>query len=160
MSSRSKGFIKAVEIILDLEGQGKLITDSGGLTKWGISQRAFPDTDIKTLTKEQARGIYYKEYWKAVEADYFAWPLSLYVFDAAVNQGQTTAIRMLQKAIGTRVDGDFGPNSKQALSETFPGEACALFLAKRAVRYSRTNNYDKYGYGWFARLFRIVNKSR
>ena len=37
--------------------------DKGGETKYGISKRSYPNLDIKNLTKEQAREIYYKDFW-------------------------------------------------------------------------------------------------
>ena len=39
--------------------------DPGGETKYGISKRAYPKLDIANLTLEQARDIYYRDYYRA-----------------------------------------------------------------------------------------------
>ena len=38
-------------------------SDLGGETKYGISKRSYPNLDIKHLTLEQARKIYFCDYW-------------------------------------------------------------------------------------------------
>lgn len=151
-------FKRAVEVIFAVEGYDKVIVDEGGLTKWGISARGNPDLDIRSLTREQAAKIYHDRYWAPVRADELPWPLSLFVFDAAVNHGVDPAVRMLQRAVGVPVDGRLGPKT---LSRTraMGGEAAALFMAQRCLRYTGTRNFDKNGYGWFARLFRVSAKA-
>ena len=37
--------------------------DPGGETKFGISKRAYPNVDIKNLSRKQAIKIYYDDYW-------------------------------------------------------------------------------------------------
>ena len=61
--------------------------DPGGETKWGISKRAHPDIDIKSLTKEEALIIYEKEYWLKIGADKMEKRLAIACFDSAVNCG-------------------------------------------------------------------------
>lgn len=153
----SAQFFRAVDIILDLEGEDKVIVDTGGLTKYGISQRAYPDLDIRNLTEADAKRIYFEDYWSAVSGDDFAWPLNLLVFDAAVNQGVSAASKMLQKAAGGLVvDGVLGRKTKARVSSVPPKEMAARYMARRALRYTGTRAFDKYGYGWMSRLFRIV----
>ena len=60
--------------------------DPGGETKYGISKRAFPELNIKDLTKEQAAITYYRNYWLR-GASGLQWPLNLVMFDCSVNQG-------------------------------------------------------------------------
>ncbi|MBI5843910.1 MAG: hypothetical protein HZB23_04475 [Deltaproteobacteria bacterium] len=36
--------------------------DPGGETRFGISRRAYPNEDIKALTRERAAEIYYRDY--------------------------------------------------------------------------------------------------
>lgn len=62
-------------------------TDPGGETKWGISKRAHPDIDIKSLTKEEALVIYEKDYWLKIGADKMEKKLAIAAFDCAVNCG-------------------------------------------------------------------------
>lgn len=154
-------FDKAFEIVLDLEGRGEVVIDTGGVTKWGISQRAYPDVDIRSLTKEDAKEIYQRDYWDWTKGDALSWPLNIYLFDAAVNQGVTAAIKMLQKAAGgLAVDGIFGHRTLAQTTMQDQEDLAARFMAQRALRYSGTRAFDKYGYGWFSRLFRIASRSR
>ena len=37
--------------------------DPGGETNWGISKRAFPQVDIKALTRDDAKALYRANYW-------------------------------------------------------------------------------------------------
>ena len=57
---------------LALEGGGKVTnnpSDRGGLTKYGISQKAFPNEDIANLTLERARQLAYDTYWVPIKLD-------------------------------------------------------------------------------------------
>ena len=82
--------------------------DPGGLTKYGISRRAYPDLDIRRLTMDDAIELYRRDYWNPVHGTDLPPPLALLLFDAAVNQGAGTAVRLLQKAVGVTEDGNFG----------------------------------------------------
>ena len=42
--------------------------DPGGLTKFGISQRSYPDIDIRNLTLDQAKAIYLRDFWDSKTA--------------------------------------------------------------------------------------------
>src|SRR5690349_3209449 len=77
-------------------------------TKYGISARQYPDEDIANLTEERAAFLYRRDYWTPVCGDELPWPLCLFVFDAAINQGVPAATRMLQEALKVRVDGEIG----------------------------------------------------
>ena len=90
----NKNFDRAIDFVLRHEG-GYVNDprDPGGETNFGISRRAYPTLDIKNLTKEQATGIYRKDYWDKVGGDILPWPWDLILFDTAVNQGVAWAIR-------------------------------------------------------------------
>ncbi len=83
--------------------------DPGGLTRYGISQRAYPHLDIKNLTKEDAIRIYRSDYWQAPGIDQVAdvYPeLAIRLFDLGVNCGQRTAVKFLQRAANTVCTGE------------------------------------------------------
>jgi len=61
--------------------------DPGGETKFGISKKAYPDIDIKSLTKEEAFRLYEKDYWNKVVTIDMEPALAIAVFDSAVNCG-------------------------------------------------------------------------
>ena len=87
-------FQRALAFVLNAEG-GEKITDDprdrGGLTRWGISQTAYPKLDIRSLTRAQAEQIYRTDYWLLGCCDGLPPPLALMHFDCAVNMGIATA---------------------------------------------------------------------
>lgn len=89
---------KAIAFVLEAEG-GDTITetpnDPGGLTKYGISQRAYPNLDIRALSEQDAKEIYKKDYWIPCNCDGIDYPLDMCVFDCAVNHGVGTALSFL-----------------------------------------------------------------
>lgn len=62
-------------------------SDPGGATKYGISQRSYPELDIKSLTRDEAGAIYRRDYWDRLNLDAVPWPLCAAAFDYAVNSG-------------------------------------------------------------------------
>lgn len=128
--------------------------DPGGLTQFGISQRAYPNLDIAHLTREQAIALYRDDYWQPIRGDALPTGLDLLVFDTAINMGCDAAARMLQEAVGVTVDGIIGPVTIERARKTMPAllvDYCAL----RAWRYEINRNEDVFGKGWFRRLFRL-----
>lgn len=99
----SPNFEKAFrELILIEGGYVNDPLDKGGKTKYGISQKAFPNTNIKSLTLEQAKGIYYKHYWSHPRMNLDLLPdyaVALELFDTGVNMGTGIARRILQEAL-------------------------------------------------------------
>ncbi len=87
--------------------------DPGGSTKWGVSQAAFPELDIKHLTLSDASIIYQREYWlplRAYELD--NQDLANALYDYAVNSGVGRAVKGLQLVLGfspKHRDGIMGP---------------------------------------------------
>lgn len=89
-------FDRDIEFVLKWEGD--LTTDSGGLTRWGISQKSYPDLDIANLTLEQAKAIYKEDYWDKLKLDTFCWPESQILLDCAINCGVSRTIGWLNQA--------------------------------------------------------------
>jgi len=61
--------------------------DPGGETKYGISKRAYPDVDIKSLTLAEASLLYKRDYWDKLGCDFMEKKLAIAAFDCAVNCG-------------------------------------------------------------------------
>jgi hypothetical protein len=81
-------FNQAVAFSLKWEGDYSFDKDDpGGETKYGISKRAYPDVDIKSLTKLEAERLYKKDYWDKAGCDSMEPKLAIAVFDSAVNCG-------------------------------------------------------------------------
>lgn len=151
-------FEKAIRFVLIHEG-GYVDDpdDPGGETNFGISKRAHPREDIKNMTKERAAAIYRSDYWDRCHCDALPPSLAMVTFDAAVNQGVGAAVRMLQKAVGTTVDGVMGPMTEAAAQAMGSGDTALLKMAaERGYRYGQTKNFDKYGRGWMRRLFAVT----
>jgi len=150
-------FDDAVKIILRSEGYySDHAKDPGGKTKYGISKKAYPDLDIKTLTKEQAISIYKRDYWNSIKLSEFPASLRLVVFDGAVNQGVRTTIRRLQHSISVEVDGIVGPVTLKALRECNAIEVRNNFIMRRYYSYSKLLGWETFGKGWCKRLLEVA----
>lgn len=144
-------FDPAVEIVLEHEG-GKRISrdprDPGGLTKWGISQRSFPDLDIENLTKNQAKTIYKMQYWDKVVCDELPARYRLMVFDTAVNMGVARATTMLQSLLKVKPDGKIGPVTLAATRSTYAQEILDAYTVGRIILYTKMSHFKVYRRGW------------
>ena len=129
--------------------------DRGGETKFGISKRSFPDLNIATLTKAQARAIYQTSYWGPLRCADMAFPAALAVFDTGVNCGVPTAARLLQRAVGVVEDGKIGPQTLAAVKRRVPSEVALNVLAYRIVRNPDLATWDAHGLGWSRRCLRV-----
>jgi lysozyme family protein len=79
---------KAISFALDWEGEYSWDKDDpGGETKWGVSKRAYPDLDVKNLTKDECIVIHKRDRWDAMKCDDLPDKLDICVFDCAMNQG-------------------------------------------------------------------------
>lgn len=97
----NKEFEKAISFVLEHEGGlVKDKNDPGGLTKYGISQKSYPYLDIRNLTLEKAKQIYYENYWLKADCDKISFPLNLIIFDTAVNCGVRRAKEFVVKSLG------------------------------------------------------------
>ena len=65
--------------------------DLGGYTRFGLSQRAHPDLDIRTITLPGAIERYKERYWDGHACDELEMPKAIAVFDTYVNFSYATA---------------------------------------------------------------------
>lgn len=88
-----------IDLILELiifrnEGGDKLVKDEGGLTKFGISQGAFPYVNIEKLTLPKARSLYLSNYVARILHLKIEEPeLFYHVLDHSINCGVGCAIK-------------------------------------------------------------------
>lgn len=72
----------------DSHPSGKITKDAGGLTRFGISSKAYPELNIEKLTLEAAQEIYKKDYWDLTwEGPSFSQALANKHFQIKVNLG-------------------------------------------------------------------------
>lgn len=138
-------FDEAFDLTLSWEGGDRLHRvpgDPGGTTKYGISQRAYPDLDIPSLTLRKASFYARRDYWNAVRAEDLPPEIRWDVFDTAFNAGAHRAGKLLQRSINLcrqaqgvtdfiHEDGQIGPVTVQA-AEGFDAER--LLRVYRAYR--------------------------
>ncbi len=126
--------------------------DPGGETNWGISKRAYPQLDIKALTRDQAIAIYKRDFYDAIGASQMSPALAFQMLDAAVNSGTGRAVMWLQKALGLADDGSFGPVTKAALAKADQADLVLLFISYRLDFMTRLANWPVNSRGWARRM--------
>lgn len=129
--------------------------DPGGRTKYGISQRSYPNLNIGALTLEDAKRIYLRDFWEKAHCHIMDPGLALIVFDAAVNNGVGQAARWLQSALGVTVDGVIGPATRAALASANAEEVLTELHASRIYMMAGLSTWKNFGRGWSRRLARL-----
>lgn len=122
--------------------------DPGGETNWGISKRSYPNVNIKELTREGAKQIYLTDFWQRGHMDEYDQAIAFQVFDAAVNHGIETAVRLLQRAAGVADDGYIGPVTIAAVKAKSVTDMLMLFIAYRIKFWTRLSHWPNFGRGW------------
>ena len=149
----------AFQVLMDNEG-GYVNdpNDSGGVTKYGISKKAYPDLDIPNLTIAQAMEIYRRDYWDRCKCDYIPDALSVAVFDFAVNSGVKTAIKKLQIALGVKADGIIGNQTVGACNRLPVKKVLDDYMNLRLDYLMSLPKWKYYGNGWGSRVERTKRK--
>tara|TARA_B100000929_G_C15511743_1_gene421153 strand:- start:32541 stop:33092 length:552 start_codon:yes stop_codon:yes gene_type:complete len=128
-------------------GQGEL---KG--TKYGVSAMSYPDLDIKNLTLQEAKEIYYQDFWLRVKGDSLHSALAYQLFDSAINHGIGNAIRMLQRAVEVTDDGRVGPMTLRAIDMIGIDDVLKYFNAERIDFFTKISTFNQYGRGWMRRV--------
>ena len=125
--------------------------DPGGETKWGISKRSYPDADIANLTRDQAKAIYFEDFWTRIHADEMYDGVAFQALDFAINSGIETAVRYLQRAVGIADDGYWGPVTRAAVAKMSESDIIMRFVAARLDFWTRLSTWPTFGSGWARR---------
>lgn len=126
--------------------------DPGGETNWGISKRAYPNVNIKNLTRDQAKEIYRQDFWNRISANQLPDGVAFQVLDFAINSGVETAIRYLQRAVGVADDGHWGRVSQAASQRMSESDLIMALNAERLDFMTRLKNWPTAGRGWARRI--------
>lgn len=126
--------------------------DPGGETKYGISKRSYPDVNIGGLTIEDAKRIYKRDFWDALNLDEFPELLAEAVFDAAVNSGKRAAILWLQKSVDVQADGVLGPKTIAAVKAANEDKLAMRFYGQRLAFMCDLRTWPTFGRGWARRI--------
>lgn len=135
--------------------------DPGGETKFGITKRSYPDINIKMLTEENAKKIYWNDWWMEYKYQEIKHGLiAAKTFDFAVNMGPSGGHKCLQRAIkgcgfNIVVDGVLGPITRQHAAscdpeKIFPAMCVAAELHYRSISKNTSDDFIK---GWLNRAY-------
>lgn len=148
-----KPFDIAMAFVLTQEGgMSDDPADPGGITKFGVSHRSYPEVDIANLTEEAAIALYRVDFWDRCSCDQLPAYLAIALMDTAVNQGPSAARRLLQASLAVKQDGVIGPVTIQAAHNADAVEVLAEFIARRSLAYALNPAVTRFGLGWFRRV--------
>ena len=162
-------FVAAANFVIDsLEGGGRLTdhpSDAGKVTRWGISQRAHPQIDVRTLDRPGALRIYHDQYWLTCYGDNLDRPLALLVFAAWVNMPPREAAKCLQRAVtGVKVDGSLGSRTLGAARRFKPQSELRARFSRECIEYyihlcERVPFHRPNLHGWIGRVCRVADEA-
>jgi lysozyme family protein len=121
-------------------------------TNCGISAMTYPHLDIKNLTTQQIKEIYYNDFWLPVGGDNYPKEIVYQFFDACIHHGLHNTKCILQRAVGAKDDGVIGPRTMEAVKKHSIHDLLKLFLAERLDFMTNTKVWDTYGKGWARRI--------
>lgn len=138
--------------------------DPGGMTNLGVTKAVYEEwighkvdeRIMRKLTPSLVAPLYRKKYWDVMKCDGIPRGLNLCVFDFGVNAGTNRSIRYLQRLIGAKEDGVFGPASfKQLTVKTVELGVNGLidsFQDARRTYYRKLKTFPTFGRGWLRRV--------
>ncbi len=147
--------------------------DSGGATNMGITFKVFlrwrvlaTVEDLKELTPEEATQIYFQEFWLVYMKYYHlnTW-LQGFMFDWYVHSGPRNPTRQLQRLVGAKPDGLFGPVSAVMVADYFRSHQDAklqVFHARARFFFrliARKPVRAKFGLGWYNRIVALLGEN-
>jgi hypothetical protein len=127
-----------IDYVINKHEGGYVADDAGkGPTKFGINGKAngLSDKQVENLTLDQARDIYRKKYWNAIDADKLDPSIRAMAFDTAVNQGVSKAKSLLEQSGGDVTK--FAELRREAYTK---------------LVQSNPGKYQKYEKGWMGRV--------
>ncbi len=138
-----------------LANEGGLVddpSDAGGLTKYGISQRSYPNLDIRNLTVEQASAIYLRDFW--IFGGIVDQSVATKIFDSYVNM-RHAAIRIVQQVVSVPQDGVYGSMTEKSINNMNPTNFLVAFRIGLVGHYSAivaaNPSQQKFLRGWLNR---------
>lgn len=130
------------------------LDDRGKATNWGITAKTLglwrklgrdaTPQEVKKLTEEEARAIYFNEYIAAPGFLAIEDPAVLeFVVDVGVMSSPRRATVMLQRALGVEADGIFGPVTLEALDKAYIRGVLMHLFAERIEYLGRLISGDR-----------------
>ena len=133
-------------VLVDEGGETNDKRDRGGRTKYGISKAANPNVNFNTLTKEEAKKIYWDKYFIPAGCEKLPVGIDYYIFYIAVNSGVSTAKKMVIELMNLK---------SSDLEKTL------LFIHKKRIRQiaGYSHSFATFGRGWIIRADRVFDFS-
>ena len=164
----NRNWDKCFDLVIVNEGgfvDNKL--DPGGATTWGCTQAVWEKyightvtvDDIKSLTKEDVKPLYKRNYWDAIHGDALPSGLDYCIFDCAINSGTNRAAKFIQEIVGVPADGAIGNNTISAIAQINPVTLINEFSDKRQEFLKSLKTFPVFGKGWTKRVTEVRNKS-
>lgn len=156
-----RNFARALKLVLAHEGGwSDHPRDPGGATMKGVTLATFrryidksaTKDDLRRITDEQIAQVYRRHYWNAVKGDELPSGVDYAVFDFAVNSGPGRAIRYLQAAVDTKVDGILGAGTLAAVKAKHPKAVISELCDDRMRFLQGLKTWGTFGKGWTRRV--------
>ena len=139
-----------------LKAEGKLDLDGDGILDFDLDFDGDLDgADIRKLTPQDAKVLYFRCFWDRLKLDALPPPLGEMVFDQAVNGGRSAGVRLLQLAINAslevagdaapgmvEVDGQLGVQTKNALNWIVLRRTLGIGMLAQAYRDAAARRYQ------------------
>lgn len=126
--------------------------DKGGLTKYGVAQKANPKVKVEDLDLETAKLIYYNSYWKKSNADDMALRVACAHFDAAVNHGVGRANQIAAGSGASSLPVGATPAQQMAVVQRMAAARRQLY----ADIVARNPSQARFTNGWNSRVDQLV----
>ncbi|MGL4467950.1 MAG: glycoside hydrolase family 108 protein [Plesiomonas shigelloides] len=121
-------------------------------TKFGLAAMTYPEIDIRSLTIDQAKVIYKRDWWDKFCMWRYPAAMQYQMFDAAINHGVGRANQMLQRALGVTADGKIGPITLDAANKADLNDLLLRFIAERLQYFTEVKTWKTYCTGWTRRM--------
>lgn len=134
--------------------------DPGGPTNWGITiydARAYwkkdaTAADVRAMPLEVAKEIYRTKYWEAMDCDDLPAGVDFCVFDYGVNSGISRSVKVLQRLVGAKTDGQMGPLTLAAVGKIAPSGLIDQICDERLSFLQGLRTWSIFGRGWGRRV--------
>ncbi len=172
----SEKFEKAFELLI--EDEGGFVNDAndpGGATKYGITKKTYElfvgrsvtILDMKALTLDVAKEIYFKNYWNPLSCEYInETPIAICIFNTGVLHGLVPAAKTAQRvaslhsAATLKIDGIIGSETVKILnmmqSKVFLKLFHKLLLERIEKLVFNDPKLAKFKKGWENRTHRLL----
>lgn len=172
----SKSFNTAFELLMiDEGGYVNDKYDPGGATNYGITKetlgkfigRIVTTEEVKALTKNTAKEIYFKNYWRPLSCENITnEAIAICIFNTGVLHGVVTAGKTAQQSLvdsgfaDVNVDGLIGNNTLKYLNlidtKVFLKAFHALILKRIALLIFKNPELKRFEKGWTRRTDRLL----